>query len=161
MRPREAQDNRASDQATTDVREQVGRYQLCNDCGTNQDKVDVIRRQAIGDHGSQGAQNHTAAKKLLDDHLATSHCEGFNGVRNHASGTQKEENHVDNVREIRPQKGDAHVKYHNGESQAELRLRRTTINNKNSVQEVDGGLYGGEANIEDTYPWFSSRVICH
>ena len=64
-------------------------------------------------------------------------------MRNHASGTQKEENHVDNVREIRTQKDDAHVKHHNGESQAEMKPRQTTINNRDQVQEADDGLHGG------------------
>ena len=42
------------------------------------------------------------------------YCEGSNEVRDHASGNQKEEDHVDYVHEIQTLKDDAHESNHNG-----------------------------------------------
>ena len=65
--------------------------------------------------------------------LVNPSCEGPHRVRDHASGTQKEEDHVDNVHEIQVQKNDAHLDKHNGRSQTAMgntqAMRGTTAKN--------------------------------
>ena len=109
----------------------------------------------------QDVCSHNTVGQLLDDSLEASHCKGLDGAQSHASGTQMAENHADYVREIRIRKDDAHVNYHNGRSQAEMRQKQIAINTMNNGQEVDTRASGDEADDEDTYPWFSARAICH
>ena len=161
MRPRETQTSWASKQATIGVQEQDGKCQLINDHGLHHHMTDTCRGQTLGEFDNQLAYNYKVVAQPFGDDLEASHCKGFDGVQNHAGGTQKEENHVDYVREIRTQKDDAHVKHHNGECQTEVRHNQSMANNMNNAQDVDGGVFGSEANDEDTYPWYSARVICH
>ena len=118
-----------------------------NDCEPHHHTIDACRRQTLGEFEDQGVNNYKAVGRLPKYNLEVSSCKGPDGVRNHASGTQKEDNHVDYVRAIQTQKEDAHVKHHNGEFQAEVKLKQTMIDRTNNNQEVGGGISRAEGTV--------------
>ena len=86
-------------------------------------------------------------------------CQEPNRVQGHVSGTQKEEDHVDNVREIQTLKDEAHENDHEGRFQAAMRNKQVMQNTTIDCNYHPPTSYNGH---DDYNPDYRNHVdTCH
>ena len=106
------------------------------------------------------------AEQFDDVALGTLCCKGLNRVENHVSGTRKDEDHVDIVREIQTRKEDANEYEHDGGARAakrnRLATRHTTTNGNHNTTNFGSGNDDGDPerrNHIDTCHVVESRDV--